>query len=149
MTEVYFYHLENVPLHTVLPDLVGKGQQRKWRMAIELPDASRLQTWSEMLWAAEDVAFLAHGFGPDDDAAHHPLWLTTSADNPNNATVRFYVEGAMPGDVSGLARAVILFDGGDETAVGLARAEWKRRKAEGCSISYWKQENGKWVNKAN
>jgi DNA polymerase-3 subunit chi len=78
-----------------------------------------------------------------------PIWLTAGADNPNNATVRFFIEGAVVGDLSGLARAAILFDGRDETAVTAARADWKRLKAEGHEISYWQQdENFRWQNKS-
>ena len=148
MAEVFFYHLDQKPLKSVLPELVGLGLKRGLRMVIEAPAAEALPQLSEMLWAVEDVSFLVHGFGED---AHEkqPLCLCADAANPNAASYRFYVEGAMPQSIEGLARALILFEGNDEEALASARSEWKKRKAEGHTISYWKQdENGKWQNLA-
>ena len=102
-----------------------------------------------MLWAHEDTGFIPHGFGPDAKPEMQPVWLSASPENPNAATFRFYVEGAMPDTLEGLARAILLFHGDDEQALLNARNEWKKRKAEGHAISYWKQdENGKWQNLA-
>ena len=149
MAEVFFYHLEAQPLKQVLPSIVARALERQWRMVIETSDPTRLSAISEMLWAAEDVAFLPHGVEGDADADRHPVWLTTTSSNPNNATVRVYLDGAMPLDLQALNRAVLMFDGNDEGALQSARVEWKKRKSEGHEISYWKQdENGKWKNQA-
>jgi DNA polymerase-3 subunit chi len=149
MAEVFFYHLGEQPFRQVLPQLISKGLQRNLKMAVQTTENERLSKISEMLWAAEDVAFLPHGMSDDDNAAAQPLLLSTTAENPNQATVRFFLDGAVPQDMTGLARAVIMFDGGDEAAVQQARGEWKRHKADGHEISYWKQdEGGKWQNQA-
>ena len=53
------------------------------------------------------------------------------------------------GDISGLTRAVILFDGNDAEAVEQARAGWKRFRAAGHEVSYFQQdESGRWQNRA-
>ena len=53
------------------------------------------------------------------------------------------------GEIEGLTRAVILFDGNDPEAVEAARAGWKRFKAAGHEVSYWQQdEQGRWQNRA-
>jgi DNA polymerase III subunit chi len=149
MAEVFFYHLGEQPLKQVLPQLIAKGLQRNLKMAVQTPEKEKLSILSEMLWAAEDVAFLPHGLSDDDNAAHQTVVLCASLENPNRATVRFYLEGAVPHSMDGLTRAVIMFDGDDESAVEQARGEWKRLKAEGHEISYWKQdEGGKWQNQA-
>ena len=70
-------------------------------------------------------------------------------ENPNNANIRFFVDGAPVGDIAGLTRAVILFDGNDAEAVEAARAGWKRFKSAGHEVSYWQQdEQGRWQNRA-
>ena len=52
--------------------------------------------------------------------------------------------------IDALARASIMFDGNEQTAVEQARALWKRFKAEGHEISYWKQdEERRWRNQAS
>ena len=41
------------------------------------------------------------------------------------------------------SRVIRLFDGADEgEPQALARAEWKRAKAEGFEVSYWRQDPG-------
>jgi DNA polymerase III subunit chi len=149
MAEVFFYHLGEQPLRQVLPQLIAKGFSRNLKMAVQTTEKDRLSKISEMLWAAEDVAFLPHGLNDDDNAASQPLLLSTTPENHNQATVRFFLDGATPQSMDGLTRAVIMFDGSDETAVEQARGEWKRHKADGHQISYWKQdEGGKWQNQA-
>ncbi|HEX7109209.1 MAG TPA: DNA polymerase III subunit chi [Aestuariivirga sp.] len=149
MAEIMFYHLEHKPWEQVLPGQLSKALQRGWRCVVQIGKEDRVDEVSELLWKSEADAFLAHGAKADGKAGKQPIWLTAETDNPNNATVRFFIEGAVVGDVSGLTRAAILFDGRDEIAVTAARADWKRLKAEGHQISYWQQdENYRWQNKS-
>ncbi|MBG1232023.1 DNA polymerase III subunit chi [Aestuariivirga litoralis] len=148
MAEIYFYHLEGTPMEPLLLRMLRMGFERGIRMAIESATPDNLPKLSELLWSAEDVAFLPHGMG-EDASPHHPLWLCADRQDPNNAAYRFYVEGAMPDEIGNLERALILFDSNSEDALASARNEWKKRKAEGHAISYWKMdENGKWQNLA-
>jgi DNA polymerase-3 subunit chi len=149
MTEILFYHLEQQPLEKVLPRLLMATLDRGWRAVIETGSAERSEALSSLLWTFEEEGFLPHGTAADGYAALQPIWLTHEAETPNSANVRFYVDGARPGDVAGFDRAVILFDGADEGAVTGSREDWKRFKAEGHSISYWQQDaQGRWQNRA-
>ena len=77
------------------------------------------------------------------------VFLTDDAENPNEAQVRFLVDGAQAPDVSGYQRAVYLFDGNDPDAVTAARAQWSQLKDGGHDVTYWQQsERGKWEKKA-
>ena len=149
MTEVYFYHLERQPLDKVLPKMLATGLERGWRAVVQAGSEERVEALSALLWTQADDSFLPHGSKADGFAELQPVWLTAETDNPNSATVRFFIEGAAVGDVAGLTRAAILFDGRDEAAVATARTDWKRLKAEGHEISYWQQdENHRWQNKS-
>lgn len=148
MAEIFFYHLADEPLERILPNLLRRGLERGLRMAVQASSSDSLSKISELLWAHEDVAFIPHGFN-DDAPQHQPLWLCADHENPNSAVYRFYIEGAMPDLVDHLDRALILFDSNSEEALASARNEWKKRKAEGHLIKYWKQdENGTWQNLA-
>ena len=148
MAEIYFYHLEQKPLSAILPDLVQRGQARGLRMTIETSMPENVQRLSDLLWSWDETSFIAHGFG-DDLGTQQPLWLCADAANPNATTYRFFVEGAMPESLEGLARAIIMIDSNSEEAIVNARNEWKKRKAEGHAVSYWKQDDGgKWQNLA-
>lgn len=146
--EIYFYHLENQALSSILPDLLRRGLERGLRMAVETSLPEKLERLSSALWAAEDVSFLPHGYA--EDVPHtQPIWLSADAANPNAATYRFYVDGALPLEIGGLKRALIMIDSTSEEALVNARTEWKKRKAEGHQVSYWKQdENHRWANLA-
>lgn len=149
MAEVWFYHLEREPVENVLPGLLARGLQRGLRLAVQSPDAARLKAVSEKLWAHEDVAFLAHGLAGDPAPERQPIYLATGGENPNTAPYRFFVDAAVPETLDGLTRASIMFDGNSEPAVAQARALWKRFKAEGHAINYWKQdEQGRWKDQA-
>jgi DNA polymerase-3 subunit chi len=149
MTEIMFYHLEHKPWEQVLPAQLSKALERGWRCVVQVGSDERVEEVSELLWKNETDGFLTHGTKADGKAERQPIWLTAGTDNPNNATVRFFIEGAAVGDVSGLTRAAILFDGSDENAVAAARTNWKRLKSEKHEISYWQQdENYRWQNKS-
>ena len=149
MAEVWFYLLEREPVEAVLPGLLARGMQRGLRMAVQAESVDALAQVSERLWAHEDVAFLAHGDSSTPMPERQPIYLTTSPDNPNGATYRFYIAGAAPETLDGMDRASVMFEGGDEAAVERARTLWRLFKAEGHAIAYWKQdETGRWVNQA-
>jgi DNA polymerase III subunit chi len=149
MAEVWFYHLEQKPLNAVLPDLLARGLGRGLRMTVRTVNTSRADELSSLLWAHDDVAFLPHGKQGEPLPDQQPIWLTDADDNPNQSTLRFYVDGAMPENIAGLERAIIMLDAADEDATLRARSVWKIMKTEGHAISYWQQnENGRWENKA-
>ena len=149
MTEVLFYHLEQRPLEQVLPILLEKTLERGWRAVVQTGSEERSEALSNTLWTWRDEGFLPHGTARDGNPELQPVWLTHDSDSPNGATVRFYVDGAALGDVSGLERAVYMFDGRDEAAVETARNEWKQIAAGDNEATYWQQDgSGRWQKKA-
>ncbi len=150
MAEILFYHLEHKPWEQVLPKLITSTLERGWRAVVQVGTAERVEGVSEALWLSlPEDSFLTHGSAADGQGARQPVWLTAGDETPNGATVRFFIEGANVGDVSSLARAVVLFDGADSAAVERARSDWKRFKAEGHVISYWQQdENLRWQDRS-
>jgi DNA polymerase-3 subunit chi len=148
MTEVYFYHLERRSLEDVLPGLLERSLERQWRAVVQAGSPERAAALDAWLWTYRDDSFLPHG-AEDDTAAEQPVFLTTEAENPNNADVLFLVDGAPIVDIEGYRRAVLLFDGNDPSALAEARETWKRVKAAGHDATYWQQgENGRWEKKA-
>ena len=149
MTDILFYHLERQPLERVLPQLLERTLERGWRAVIETDSDDRVEALSAMLWTYTEEGFLPHGTARDGHAEEQPVWITASTDNPNKASVRFFVGGVEPSTYDGLTRAVLLFDGADAEAVERARRIWKEAKGQGHEVSYWQQdERGRWQNKA-
>lgn len=149
MTPVFFYHLERQPLEGVLPRMLLTSLERGWRAVVQAGSEERAEALAALLWSFDDDSFLPHGTKADGFPDLQPVWLTALDENPNGANVRFYVDGAEVGEIEGLVRAVILFDGNDAEALDSARAGWKRFRAAGHEVSYWQQdEQGRWQNRA-
>jgi DNA polymerase-3 subunit chi len=148
MTEILFYHLEHHPLERVLPVLIERSLERGWRVVVEAGSAERLQQLDEMLWTFRDDSFLPHTLAGSGDEADQPVLLTTGADNPNAAAIRFFVDRALPTEGGDYQRLVFMFDGHDPDAIAEARAAWKDLR-ERHDLTYWQQDaNGRWEKKA-
>jgi DNA polymerase-3 subunit chi len=149
MTEVLFYHLEQQPLERVLPALVERTLARGWRAVVQAGSEERVEALDTLLWTYSDESFLPHGTKRDGSPAAQPVYLTADDINPNEATVRFLVDGAGLGEVAGYERIVYLFDGHDAAAVARAREQWKTVKDAGCDATYWQQSpEGRWEKRA-
>jgi len=149
MTEVLFYHLERRPLEAVLPTLLEKCLERGWKAVVQGGSADRLEALDGHLWTYREDSFLPHGTLADGDPSYQPVYLTTGSDNPNGATVRFLIDGAEPPELSDYQRAIFIFDGRDEEAVGQARGHWKHVSGQGHDVTYWQQNDaGRWERKA-
>src|SRR5215471_18070793 len=123
MTEIVFYQLQRQPLERVLPTLIEKSLERGLRVVVQAASEERVEALEAHLWTWRDDSFLPHGTWREAEAAQQPILLTVSDHNPNGATVRFLVDGAlMPENVAAYERVVLLFDGEDPDAVDAARA---------------------------
>lgn len=149
MTEVLFYHLTESKLEDALPPLLDKSVERGWRVVVQAKEAARRDLLDAHLWTFRADSFLPHGTDEGDMAASQPVLLTTSSDNVNDATVRFFVDGAEASGVEAYARVVFMFDGYDQEQLEAARAQWKKLKGEGHNLTYWQQSGeGRWEKKA-
>ena len=147
--ELWFYHLERQPLQTVLPVLVEKTLGRGWRALLRFSTLERLETIDSALWTYRDESFLPHGSARDGHADRQPVFLTLDDANPNGAAVLFLLEAAEEREPERYSRVIRLFDGADEEAKALARTEWKRARAAGFEVSYWRQDaSGAWKKSA-
>ena len=150
MTEVLFYHLQGQKLEGVLPTLLEKSVERGWRVVVQSGIEERIEALDSLLWTYRDDSFLPHGTWREAEAASQPVLLTMTDSNPNDAAVRFLIDGApMPDDPSRYERIVLLFDGEDEEATARARQHWSDAKTKGLAATYWQpDERGRWRQKA-
>lgn len=147
--EVWFYHLERTSLDQALPELLEKTLARNWRALVRSTAPERVDHLDGWLWSYRDDAFLPHGIEGEPMAERQPVLITTRMENANRAQALFLIDDAEPGDVSGYARCVLLFDGRDEAAVAAARGRWRAFKDAGCEVSYWRQgESSGWRKEA-
>ena len=149
MTEVLFYHLQHQPLERVLPTLLEKSLARGWRVIVQASSDERIEALDAHLWTYREESFLPHGTDEGASPDRQPVLLTVEQANQNSASVRFLVDGAEPPADLAYDRIVFVFDGYDTEQVEGARAQWKRLKGEGHSLTYWQQTpEGRWEKKA-
>lgn len=146
MTEVLFYHLQNMTVENVLPPLLEKSLERGWRVVVQSTSPERADALDAHLWTYRDDSFLPHATWRANDAADQPIVLAVEEDNPNRANVRFLIDNAaMPQDSPSYERMVLLFNGDDPDALALARNVWTDCKTKGFEVTYWQaDERGRW-----
>lgn len=109
----------------------------------------RRDALDQHLWTFRDDSFLAHATDREAHPGEQPILLTTGDGNPNDAKIRFLVDGAVPPDLGGYERAVFLFDGHDAAQLEAARGHWKVMKSAGHDVTYWQQTpDRRWERKA-
>lgn len=154
MLEIAFYHLNRKTAAQTLPGLLERSRARGWRAIVQATSEACLARLDEDLWSYRPESFLPHGTKADSAPQTQPIYLTCGADNPNDADVRFFVEGArlapaLAGAGAPRQRAALLFDGRDEAELADARAQWKELRDLGYSLVYHQQsEGGAWEEKA-
>lgn len=148
MTEVLFYHLERGTLEQTLPPLLEKCLERGWRSVVQLGSEERRAALDNHLWTYRDDGFLPHGSADEGRAEAQPVWLTVQDDNPNDASVRFFADGAALSAIEDYGRVVLLFDGNDPEALTRARQDWKSIRQTDHEATYWQQSpEGRWEKK--
>ena len=150
MGAAYFYHLTRRPLDATLPALLVKAREAGWRVVVRGRDANQLAWLDERLWLGAEDDFLPHGLAGGPHDALQPILLTTDRAAANDAACLMAVDGAdvTADEVQRLERTCILFDGNDDTALNVARGQWKALTAAGCAAQYWSEESGRWQKKA-
>ncbi len=141
MSEVLFYQLTESSLNEVLAGLLEKTVERGWKAVVQCGTESWRDAFDEKLWTFSEASFVGHATDEHPRASEQPVVLMTGHGNPNAANVRFIVDGAVPGDLTPYQRAVLIFDGLDETQMEDARSAWKQLKQDGHEVTYWLQNS--------
>ncbi|WP_315739413.1 MULTISPECIES: DNA polymerase III subunit chi [unclassified Bradyrhizobium] len=146
MTEVLFYHLQNMTIEGVLPPLLEKSLERGWRVVVQSTSEERADALDAHLWTYRDDSFLPHATWRVADVADQPIVLAVEESNPNGANVRFLVDNApLPSDSHSYERMVLVFNGDDADALAAARSAWTDCKSRGFEVTYWQaDERGRW-----
>jgi DNA polymerase-3 subunit chi len=146
MTEVLFYHLQDMSVENVLPPLLEKSLERGWRVVVQSTSLERTETLDAQLWTYREDSFLPHATWRAGDVEDQPIVLSMEEGNPNRANVRFLIDNAaLPADSASYERMVLLFNGDDQDALTAARGAWTDCKSRGFEVTYWQaDELGRW-----
>jgi DNA polymerase III subunit chi len=141
-----FYHLTRRPVEETLPALLTRALAGGGRVMLRGTDRARLERLDALLWLGPEEGFLPHGLEGGGHDADQPVLLGLSPGRANGADTLMLIDGAglAPGDLDGLARLCVLFDGNDPSAKEDARALWRDLGPAGMAREYWSEESGRW-----
>ena len=151
--EIRFYHLQGTDMSHALGALLDVCITRNWRALVVSDNDGYLHSLDGYLWGHNGgESFLAHSVvGSIDNGAHdgmHPILLGDAVVDTNNPYALFMLHGSDSDDFAGAELICRVFDGADTDSVEHARTLWKKYDDAGNHLTYWQQESGKWVKKA-
>lgn len=144
MAEFGFYHLTRTALPEALARLLELTLKSGQRALVLCPDQDSLTSLDAALWACANPVWLPHGTAADGDADLQPVWLDVTPEPANGARFLFLVDGADTASAGDFVRVFDLFDGTDDAKVEAARNRWRAARANGHTLTYWKQGARGW-----
>ncbi len=137
MATIAFHNLAGNAIAPALGALLEGMLEAGERAVLLAGSQERLDALSTALWTYHPASFLPHGSAADGRPEQQPIWLTTTDENPNGATVLVLVEGSVGATLERFARTVYLFDRSDAPAREVARERWRQWREAGHALSYW------------
>jgi DNA polymerase-3 subunit chi len=147
MAAIQFYHLTSTPLERALPKLLEKCLAGGFTAQVVVREA-QIDALNELLWTYDPNSFLPHGSSKDGHVEQQPVLLTTHVEPQNPANVLFVTDGSTPPGSERFERILDVFDGSDPEQVAAARSRWSLYKNAGHPVTYMKQTESGWEQKA-
>lgn len=150
MPEIRFYHLLTQSLEQALPAILMKAMSGGRRAVVRFADDDEVKHFNDHFWTYNPDSFLPHGSAADGYENMQPVFLTSKAENPNQADMLVLCnQYTVPENIADFALCCDFIDGGNEGAVADGRKRWKAYKEAGYALTYWQQtETGGWEQKA-
>ena len=147
MGNALFYHLTRSTPEALVPSLITKSRAAGWRVELRGMDGARMARLDDLLWQGD--GFLPHGLAGGPHDALQPVLLTVAGQGAAGADCLIALDGAgvEPAECAAAQRVCIVFDGNDESALNLARAQWRTLTAAGVLAEYWSEAGGRWEKK--
>jgi DNA polymerase-3 subunit chi len=140
---VDFYQLSRDPVDVTVAKLAQKVMQAGERLVVVSGDAAQRETLSQVLWAQDGAAFLAHGIAGAQDDARQPILISDTASAPNGAGMAILADGQWRDEASAFSRVMLLFDAAARDA---AAHLWRRFAADDAIDNriFKQDERGGW-----
>jgi DNA polymerase III subunit chi len=147
MTDLRFYHLRRDTADRAVPDLVIKALAHGHKILIKLPDTARRQHYDDWLWRFKPDSFIPHAQDGDPQPEMQPVWLSTSDEAPNDASMALVVEGAKLPPLENFKLVCLVFSSENTEELEQSRGLWRELKNnKNLRMTYWQQqENGAWT----
>lgn len=158
--DVAFYQLNRTPLERALPKLLEKIYGSGMRALVLCDSQEKVELLNNMLWTFSPGAFLPHGF--QGDPKRHPIWLSTSPENVNDANIIVVTNGEVISTSTEAPKqekekdkdkdtphpyekCIDIFEGSCQESTLSARERYRIYQSRNCTLTFWKQDtDGAW-----
>ena len=148
MATIQFYHLTNSPLESALPRLLEKAYEQGFRIHVKVADVGMMAALDKSLWTYSPLAFLPHASDTDLKPEAHPILLSTTLENQNNAKVLCITDDTLVDADAAYEKIIDMFNGQDAEALAAARLRWKHYQGQGRETTYFQQTDSGWKKQA-
>lgn len=148
MAIINFYHLTTLPVGKALPKLLEKVIA-VGNVIVNTSDEESVKELDSQMWTYTTKFFLPHGVQGDGFESEHPVFITATNNNANNAKILAMVNNALVDNLDDFDKSIYMFDGQDQEQTKIAREHWKKLSSENHTLTYWQQNSkGGWEEKA-
>ena len=140
--QVDFYHLTDIAIERVLPQLAEKLLGAGERLLVVTGEEGQAARLDADLWSYAPDAFLPHGRAGEGGDADQPVLISAAPDAANGARNLLIADGLWRDEALGFDRAFYMFDA---ATIDGARAAWRALGSRDEVVRrYWKREDGRW-----
>ena len=147
MTEVLFYHLQNMSLESVLPPLLEKSLERGWRVVVQSTSEERADALDAHLWTYRDefVPAACHLARRRCGRSSRSCWRSRRAIRIG-ANVRFLIDNAaLPADSAAMSAWCCCSTATMPMRLLLRAAPGPTASRADFEVTYWQaDERGRW-----
>lgn len=141
-----FYHLTLSSLERALPRLLEKMLAAGHRVEVLVGSEERLKSLDHACWTYTPLSFLPHATPMDGlDPKDQPIWITTTPQRPNGASVVVLTDGVDLEDLSPYHRCVVMHEGEETQGLSRFQAFSHRLQAKDVPVTHWRQTQTGWM----
>jgi len=145
MTIINFYHLTSGSHEKAACQLLEKCYKSDYKTIVKVSNEEVQESLNKTLWTFAQKSFIPHGSANDAKPEMQPIYITTTSENPNNASVLMLV-GTMDGIYDDFERVFVIFDGRDDGAMAQAKGVMEKLQTSKNQVSYFQQtKDGSWA----
>lgn len=142
MTELSFYHLNNMPIEKALTKLLEKIIISDQKVLLLLKDQEEVKKYDDLLWS-NNRSFIAHGSEEDEYSDIQPIYLTYQSKNVNNASILIILNTLGHNfNLPDFKKIINIFNGSDELELQKANTYWQSQDSNIKLIYWWQDKNG-------
>ena len=143
--QISFYNSTAQSLEVTLSMLLQKAINQNQRSVVLTASNAQTTAINLALWTYSQGSFLPHGSKEDGYIERQPVFITDVLENPNNATLLIVIGNQSIENFQNFDRCLYVFDGNESEQLKLARQRWKTYKDQSHELTYWHQDQQKWV----